>query len=186
MKSVQKGYLSWDSWEDIQPYLHKAVVASNVDKIERVRVVCLLQSHRLFGTDLAQKKFNQIVIQQMYQPGDIILVEDYASKDPKDLNKTRLSGLNPSKYEFRGWDNPEATWEERQQSLQDNIKKYSENSNRTLFVQMGPFHGISDDPSYSPTAAEFLPALQVSFIIFKFEANLVRTSAVSTSLITPE
>jgi hypothetical protein len=230
MNPVKIGFLNWSDWKDIEPYLSKATVISTAEKIEDARVICLLQGHNPVGSDLAQKKFNQIIIQKFYSPGDVILVEDDATKPSDQLNKSQLDDLDVSKYTFKGWDDlskdPKitqeikdqqdkfdqakkgmdsiqlntclkamqllktrllyASWDKRQQSMQNSIRKNLENSAGKVFVQMGPFHGLSDDPRHSNTAIKFLPDFNVPYVILKFQANFISSLAKSASGISLE
>ena len=64
---------------------NSAIVASNVETLERAKVVVLLGVHPNDKDYEKQAAFNAKVIQDSYKPGDIILVEDCFKKAKESL-----------------------------------------------------------------------------------------------------
>ena len=60
-----------------------------------------------FETNLkAQRLFNEKILLSLYQPGDVILVEDSAVKDLKFVCRDQLPTLDAHKFNVRGWYDP--------------------------------------------------------------------------------
>ena len=50
-----------------------------------------------------QRLANEKIIQSLYRPGDVILVEDSAAKDSQLLRRDQLPTLDARKFQVRGW-----------------------------------------------------------------------------------
>lgn len=164
----------------------REILLSNVGRdIGKARIIYLLQPH---NNPKPIRIFNEAVIAAHYREGDTIQLECDSTKKPDAAALKDLAGLDPKKYNFRGWDahgpcakaEKEAkfwtrnerldyvrkTWKERQGSQQKSIRKSLDyfGSNR-VFVLTGPHHGTNNDPALRPIAVQFLPDMGYPFVI---------------------
>ena len=87
-----------------------------------------------FETNLkAQRLYNEKIIQTMYRPGDVILVEDDAAKDAKLVRKEQLPSFDAHKFNVRGWYSPVAC------EMGNDLSKSIDNIQTKLDAALMPF-----------------------------------------------
>lgn len=103
------------------------IVFSNVQNIERARVVVLLGEHEISPNYSADCEFIELVIKQLYQPGSRILTEDNSQKPSTEIRASHIPHLSKEKYTVAGWDNPAVCAEvEKMQPVKRAIKALSQ------------------------------------------------------------
>lgn len=86
-----------------------AIVATNVKSIEEAKVIYLLIPHPTSYIEyLTHCLFIETIINSLYKPQDVILVEDDLRKSKKELLKSQIPNLNPDLFNIEGWDDPQA------------------------------------------------------------------------------
>lgn len=98
-----------------------------------------------------------LFIKTHYQPGDLILVEDDASKT-EGLNLSQIPGIHPSRYRIKGWCDPEAFKKDLefcklQHSIQEALESFQlrnphdqfSNALKLLFYYTSSLHNFTWD-----------------------------------------